>query len=73
MNTDLTDIDLLRLSLVSDDPTLEMLGYMMYEKQKKDQEQRNVEIKINEEKLKQQKIEQEKTKLYEKIQENEKK
>ena len=72
MNTELSEHDLLRLSLISDDATLEMLGYMMYDKVQKQKQKQNVEIQINEEKLKQQMIDQEKQKIYEKMKQNEK-
>ena len=73
MNTELNENDLLRLSLVSDDTTLEMLGYMMYDKAQKEKYKQQVEIQMNEQKLKEEMIEKEKHKLYTKMKENEKK
>ena len=73
MNTELTEHDLLRLSLVSDDSTLEMLGYFMYDKAQKQKQKQNIEIQMNEQKLKEEMIEKEKHKLYTKMKENEKK
>lgn len=73
MNTELSEEDLLRLSLVSDDKTLELLGYMMYNKTQKEKIKRETEMKINEEKIKKQLVEEEQERLYKEMEENEKK
>ena len=73
MNTELSENDLLRLSLISDDKTLEMIGYMLYEKAQKDKIAQNKTIEINEEKERELQIDQEKEKLYNRIENEQKK